>query len=189
MGNKIDENSVIQNVELIDEQLNEYDIKRVSFLYALAKDKSNFESSLISKDFKIGMMQLKPSYVESISQALNQPYSLTNQFDSNESIKYANLHLNSLENRFKNIFMLSVAYDGKIKQLNKNIENNIIKTPNIFEPFLSLELVLNKEFEDKKEFLLDYVLYYNLLTKKEKDELSLLSIYQNLLVPDQIVGE
>ena len=130
-------------------------------------------------------MQLKSSLVASISSNLDNKNNILEQFQSEKSLEYANLHLNNLENSFKNPLLLILAYDGKLDFLNWNLKNGTFKTKSSYEPFLSLEFLLKDELENKKDLLVDYVLYHNLLTKKKKEKVSLISICQNLTELDQ----
>lgn len=182
---KIKTKKYVQRNELFDFWLKKYDKKRVALLYAIAKSESNFEPALISDDFKVGMMQLKPSFVKNISNSLNEEYNILNQFQPVKNLEFANIHLNSLENVFKTPLFLSLIYDGKTEFLNWNLKNDIFKSNTLYEPFLGLEYLLNGKLENKKELLLDYVLYHNLLTKKRKEKITLLSICQNLVEADQ----
>ncbi len=184
----IDYSSFLQQIELFDLQLKEYDINRVALLYAIAKTKSNFESKKISNDFEVGILQLKPSIIKTLSSALELEYNLEDQFLDEHSIKFANIHLNSLEKSFKDPLSLSLAFDSETEFINKKLSNDSF-TKNSYEPFFSLELILNEKKEIKKEFMLYYVLYYNSLVKKKKEKISLISISQSLNLSDQKQGE
>ncbi|WP_072680163.1 transglycosylase SLT domain-containing protein [Arcobacter sp. LA11] len=180
------DDSFLESLDPFDILTNDYDSSRIALLYAIAKIKSKFDANKISKNFEVGIMQLKTSLLRTISTNLNERYSSFSQFNMENSIKYANIHLNNLENLFKDPIYLFLAYEGNIKLLNKSKEN-IFKSDDLFKSLQKLEYVSNIEKEYLKDFILYYYYFYNKLTKKEK--LTLSSIFENQLELDQKLND
>jgi len=174
----VDFDTLLTKIENIDLQKKDYDTKRIALLYSLAKTKSNFDTNMISKNFEIGIFQLKVDLIDSISNllALEGENKKIDYFNLDENLKFANIYISNIENRYKNPLLISIVFDG-IKIDFEKIESKDL------EPFISLELLLKDNLEEKKNFLMYYVLYYNSLTKKSKDKISLNSIFENLMKP------
>lgn len=179
---KIDLKTLLTNVENIDLLKKDFDNNRIALLYSLAKTKSNFDSNKISENFELGLFQLKVDLIDSIINLFEMESEIINYFDIDQNLKFANIHISNIENRFKNPLLVSIAFDG----INKKFE--ILEDSN-FEPYLSLEFLLKDKLENKKNFLMYYVLYYNSFTKKRKDKISLDSIFQSLMEQDHKQGE
>ncbi|TLP35831.1 hypothetical protein [Arcobacter arenosus] len=174
----IDLGTLLTKIENIDSLRKEYDTNRIALLYSLAKTKSNFDLNMISRDFNVGIFQLKVDLIDSISNLLNleKENEKIDYFNIDENLKFANIHISNIENRYKNPLLVSIVFDG-VKINFEKIELNTL------EPYISLELLLKDNLEEKKNFLMYYVLYYNSLTKKSKDKISLQSIFENLMKP------
>ncbi len=172
----IDLGTLLTKIETIDSLKKEYDTNRIALLYSLAKTKSNFDSNMISKDFKVGIFQLKVDLIDSISNLLNlgEGNEKIDYFNIDENLKFANIHITNIENRYKNPLLVAIVFDG-IKITFEKIEFNTL------EPYLSLEFLLKDKLEEKKNFLMYYVLYYNSLIKESKDKIFLQSTFETLM--------
>lgn len=149
-----------------------FGIKRVALLHAISKTKTNFTSSYVSKDFDIGLIGIKLEILENLTNNLNEKQSLHNKIDDIKNINFANIHINSIEKISKNILDLILMFESK------NI--NSIDTS-----FLDFEAQLNEEESYIKEILLNYVLYFNKLSKNNDMKLS--PILKNLFEFDQVL--
>ena len=174
----LDIDKLLTKIENIDSLKKKYKTDRIALLYSLAKTKSNFDTNMISKNFEVGIFQLKVDLINSISNllALEDENEEINYFNLDENLKFVNIYISNIENRYKNPLLLSIAFDGV------NIDFKEIELKDL-EPFISLELLLKDNLEEKKNFLMYYVLYYNSLTKKSKDKISLQSILETLMKP------
>ena len=186
--------SFLQRINEFDSLLEKYDINRVSLLYSLAKVKSNFEVNKISENFELGIMQLNYKLISSLSSS--STLFLNNQkldsFSIENNLKLANLHINNIEKKTTNPIFSTLIYEGNNKYLNKKLKSGLFSTKStnsMFEPFLSLELISNKKKEYLKDILMYKYLYQNHLTKKSKEKITLSSIFENLFVPYQKLGE
>lgn len=178
--------SFLENLEPFDLYLKEYNSSRTALLYAIAKIKSQFNTTKISNNFEIGIMQLNSSIVKTISSSLNEAYNPSQQLIVDNSLNYANVHLNNLENLFKNPIYLFLAYEGKIKFLNKEINNELFNKGDLFDVLLKFEYLTN----EKKEYLKDFVLYYYYFNNKLNEEkITLASIFESPIVSDQKLND
>lgn len=174
----------LEDNEFMNSLKKEYDNSRIALLYTITKLKSEFKEDKISSDFEIGLMQLKSNFVKNIATVFNEEYNIFKQLEANTSLKYANIHLNSLENSFKNPVYLFLAYQGNSELLNKKKNNGLFLNKNSYEPFYSLELLSNKD-KSLKKVLSYYYLYLNKINRKT-NQVSLESILSTLHLPDQI---
>lgn len=182
----INSSNLLENIEEFNLLRNDPNIKKTALLYAISKVKSNFDERKISKDFKTGMFQLKPSLSKSLYTSINQDYTLEKLFKKDENITIAQVHFLNLEHKFSDVLELIEAFDGNAILDKKEFFNDNRKK---FEPYFTLEILSNGTFEYQKEILLHYVIYYNSLTKKKKDQITLNSICQKLLEPHHKQGE
>ncbi len=163
-----------------------FDIKRIALLYSILEVESNFNPKKISKDFRIGISQLNQKILKTISLLLNEEYNLQKQFILEESLRYANTHLNTLEKISKNpieTYLLYISQEESLDLLSKfkNFKENDLKGLAFFEYL---------ENSDKiKEFISFYYLYTNSLAKSKKDKITLFSIFENLIELNQIKSE
>ncbi|MCP4970270.1 MAG: transglycosylase SLT domain-containing protein, partial [Arcobacter sp.] len=171
----------LDDIKLINNYEEKYDINRVALLYSIAKIKSGFNSSKISKIFELGIMQLKPNLIKNISKKLNKEYNILNQFRIEDSLKYTNIHINNLEGKFNNPLEIFLNYKENIETSLENEKFFNINNP--YEPFISIELL---SFDNilLKDFILYYYLYYNNFLENY-EELTFSSIFEELLSNDQ----
>lgn len=189
LGNEINDYAFLQRLDEFDNQLEKYDNERVALLYAIAKVKSNFDVNKISKDFEVGIMQLKNSFVENITTILNEENNAdSDQFLIENSLKYANVHLDSLSNFKNNIIENFLAYEGKNELLNKIKGKDFFSNKNKFEPFMSFELI-SKDDKNLKDIILYKYLYQNYLSDKSKKIFKLSSIFEMLIQSDHKENE
>lgn len=179
----------LETFELFDIYLKDYDISRVALLYSIAKVKSLFDASKISKDFNLGIMQLDSTFVKSISNNLAQDFNILDQLKIETSLSFANIHLNSFQSLADNIFYRYLAYNGNTLLLNKILNNKDFFKSKVYEPYLVLEFLSNNNKEEIKDILVYYFLYYNKLVEKKEDKIRFLSIFETLITPVQKLDE
>ncbi len=179
----------LETFELFDIYLKDYDISRVALLYSIAKVKSSFDASKISKDFNLGIMQLDSAFVKSISNNLAQDFNILDQLKIETSLSFANIHLNSFQALVDNVFYRYLAYNGNTLLLNKILNNKDFFESKVDEPYLVLEFLLNNKKEKIKDILVYYFLFYNKLAEKKEDKIRFLSIFETLMKPAQTMDE
>lgn len=186
LGNKIDNFNFLERLSSFDNQLKEYDVNRVALLYSIAKVDSNFNIFKISDDYKIGLMQLNGKLIENISENIDTKYSIFEQFNENINIKYANIHINSLEKISTNPILTYLLYQNNNNAINKLKELKSFNLHDYNSYFVFEYIDDNKKL---KEFISYFYLYKNFLTSKKKDKLTLSSIFESLIEFDQTQDE
>ncbi len=174
--------TTIKRVKNLDNILKEYDNKRVSLLYSISKVLSNFDRNKVSKSFNIGFMQLSPNFINSISSSLNEETTFSKQFEIEQSIKYANIHLDNLEKLYSNAVFTYLAYISDYKTLNK------IKELLSFD-FFDYKSFLVFEYINKAEKLKEFISYLYLYSNLLENRISLSSIFESLVPLDQKLDE
>lgn len=154
-----------------------YDHSRVATLYSIAKNKSNFKSDFISEDFEVGIMQLNPSLIKTISNNVDKNYDIFAQENIEISLEFANIHLNTLENSYKHPLYLTLAYEGKSNLLNFKNKYELFKENDLNKILLDLEYLNNLSDEDLGKYILYYYYFYN---KVEKEKIKLSILIQSL---------
>ncbi len=81
--------------------------------------------------------------------------------------KFANRHLDFLENRLKHPLFIAYAYNGGIGFTRKMLKSGYIFQKGEFEPYMSMELVpYRKSRKYAKKVLANYIVYMHLLNQK-----------------------
>lgn len=168
---------ILEKKELFDLYTEKINKQRTALLYSIAKSKSNLEAEKISKNFEIGIMQLKPSVANEISKILNEQFLLSNQFKAQKSLEYGNIYLDN--SKFKSPILTLFSYENEIENFDELINNKTL-----FNFFFNLELFLeNHKNKLLRQFLINYVKYYNNILLEDEKQLSLISIFQSLYEP------
>ncbi|MDQ1297875.1 MAG: soluble lytic murein transglycosylase [Campylobacterota bacterium] len=154
-----------------------------ALLYALMRQETRFIPGLISRSFALGLMQIMPFNVDTISKV--HPLKPTTYFDMLKpemSIAYSISHLKHLEDRLYNPTLIAYGYNaglGSTKRLLTEGERFLSGT---YEPFLSMELMGNDENREYgKRVLANYVIYKKILG----EEVKITSLFDNLIQPSQ----
>lgn len=154
-----------------------------AMLYALMRQETRLIPGLISRSFALGLMQIMPFNVDSISKMhplkIN---SYNDMFNPEFSIAYSIEHMKHIEKTLFNPVLMAYAYNGGIGFTKRLLLNGGYFNPGEHEPFLSMELVGNAESREYgKRVLANYVIYKNILGEK----VSLAAIFDNLIQPSQ----
>jgi soluble lytic murein transglycosylase len=164
------------------EILSPLDTQRQALIYAIAKQESQFIPTAISPAYAVGVMQIMPFLAENIAKKFNDEFNIFEQFNPNTNIKYANFHLDYLQQHLKHPLLMAYAYNGGIgffkAELQRGLFNFKSKNIKAYEPFLSMEFISYDESKAYgKKVLANYYVYLNHL-KKEPTLFS--TILQNL---------
>ncbi|MDP3465719.1 MAG: transglycosylase SLT domain-containing protein [Sulfuricurvum sp.] len=155
-----------------------------ALLYALMRQETRFIPGLISRSFALGLMQIMPFNVDSISKV--SPLKPTTYFDMLKpeySISYSISHLKHLTDKYYNPILIAYGYNagfGSTKRLLTDGSGRFL--PGVYEPFLSMELMGNDENREYgKKVLANYVMYKKILG----EEVKITSLFDNLVQPSQ----
>ncbi|MDP3300837.1 MAG: transglycosylase SLT domain-containing protein [Sulfuricurvum sp.] len=154
-----------------------------ALLYALMRQETRFIPGLISRSFALGLMQIMPFNVDTISKV--HPLKPTTYFDMLKpelSIAYAISHLKHLEDRLYNPTLIAYGYNAGLGSTKRLLTEGGRFLPGTYEPFLSMELMGNDENREYgKRVLANYVIYKKILG----EEVKITSLFDNLVQPSQ----
>lgn len=136
-----------------------------AMLYALMRQETRFIPGLISHSFALGLMQIMPFNVDSISKVY--PLKVTSyddMFNPAFNIPYSIEHMKHIDKTLYSPVFKAYAYNGGIGFAKRLITNGSYFLPGEYEPFLSMELVSNAESREYgKRVLANYVIYKEVL--------------------------
>ncbi|WP_044414831.1 transglycosylase SLT domain-containing protein [Halarcobacter anaerophilus] len=173
LGNKINEDFKIDSLNEFKTILKSSNSKTIALLYAIAKNQSNLEIDKVSKDFRVGIMQLKPVWIKDLS----KEYNFNSFFNMEDSLNYAKAYLESLNIKTNNnLLSILFKYNKEVKNLDQITALSAIKKDDLLTSYIKLFPLL----EGNENYLLWYTLAYNKLDKKSKERLELNTIWENL---------
>lgn len=167
-----------------DEYMSSQTNDQKAMLYALMRQETRLIPGLISRSFALGLMQIMPFNVDTISKV--HPLKPTNYFDMlhpEYSIAYSISHLKHLTDKYYNPILVAYGYNagfGSTKRLLTDGSGRFL--PGEYEPFLSMELMGNEENREYgKKVLANYVIYKKIFG----EEVKITSFFDNLIQPSQ----
>ena len=166
-----------------DQYMTNISTDKKALLYALMRQETHFIPGLISRSFALGLMQIMPFNVDTISKV--HPLKPTTYFDMLQpelSIAYAISHLKHLEDRLYNPTLIAYGYNAGLGSTKRLLTEGGRFLPGTYEPFLSMELMGNDENREYgKRVLANYVIYKKILG----EEVKITSLFDNLIQPSQ----
>lgn len=154
-----------------------------AILYALMRQETRMIPGLISRSFALGLMQIMPFNVDSISKI--HPLKVTSyndMFNPEYSIAYSIEHMKHIENTLYNPVLMAYAYNGGIGFTKRLLMSGSYFNSGEHEPFLSMELIGNAESREYgKKVLANYVIYKKILG----ENVSIAAILNTLTQPSQ----
>ena len=85
----------VQYKEFVEKYSDEYGVPK-NVIYSVIKCESEFDSSLLSDDGKIGLMQVSPETLEAYKEELHDPYDKGMLYDPETNIKYGTYRLSKM---------------------------------------------------------------------------------------------
>lgn len=166
-----------------DQYLGNVSTDQKALIYALMRQETRFIPGLISRSFALGLMQIMPFNVDSISKV--HPMKPTTYFDMlrpDISIAYSIAHMKHLIDYLHNPILIAYGYNGGIGSTKRMLMDGNRFMPGEFEPFLSMELIGNDENREYgKKVLANYVIYKQIFGEPVR----LKDIFDNLIQPSQ----
>ncbi|MDD5211311.1 MAG: lytic transglycosylase domain-containing protein [Sulfuricurvum sp.] len=166
-----------------DQYMTSISTDKKALMYALMRQETRFIPGLISRSFALGLMQIMPFNVDTISKV--HPLKPTTYFDMLQpelSIAYAISHLKHLEDRLYNPTLIAYGYNAGLGSTKRLLTEGERFLPGSYEPFLSMELMANDENREYgKRVLANYVIYKKILG----EEVKITSLFDNLIQPSQ----
>ena len=162
------------------------DVKRQALILALARQESRFVPSAISTSYALGMMQFMPFLARDVASKLGiSGFDIDDMFKPEIAYKFANFHLDYLENYLYNPLFIAYAYNGGIgftkRMLLRGDLFNRKSEYSRYEPFLSMDLVPYAESRIYgKKVLANYIIYLAALGQSTK----ISRFLDNVLIPE-----
>ncbi len=153
-----------------------------ALFYALMRQESQFIPSAISSSYALGLMQLMPFLVDTLSQEMpNKMSTYSDMFDPKMNISYAIKHLSWLNSQLDNPLFKAYAYNGGLGFTRRYIKSGKF-TCKAYEPFLSMDTMANVESREYgKKVLANYTIYKKIL----KEEFSIVRFFDKLKEENQ----
>ena len=174
----------IHNFTMVyDQYMTSISTDKKALMYALMRQETQFIPGLISRSFALGLMQIMPFNVDTISKV--HPLKPTSYFDMLKpefSIAYGISHLKHLEDKYYNPILIAYGYNAGFGSTKRLLTEGGRFLPGEYEPFLSMELMGNDENREYgKKVLANYVIYKKILG----EEVKITSLFDNLIQPSQ----
>ena len=125
-------------------------------------------------------MQFMPFVARDIAKKEKlETFSISNMFDPRIAYLFGNIHLNFLEKSLYHPLFVAYAYNGGMGFTKKHLQAGAFSEGD-FEPFWSMETMINEESREYgKKVLANYVVYRHLLG----EEASISNLFEILLLP------
>lgn len=166
-----------------DQYMQSITTEQKAMLYALMRQETRLIPGLISRSFALGLMQIMPFNVDSISKIHPLKIkSYDDMFNPQFGIAYSIEHMKHIDNTLFNPVLKAYAYNGGIGFTKRLLLSGAYFNPGDYEPFMSMELVGNAESREYgKRVLANYVIYKKILG----ENVSIAAIFDNLTQPSQ----
>ena len=164
------------------EEIGNYSVHRQALMLAIARQESRFIPSVVSTSYALGMMQFMPFVARDIAKKEKlEAFSISHMFDPRIAYLFGNIHLNFLEKSLYHPLFVAYAYNGGMGFTKKHLLGGAFSEGS-YEPFLSMEMMVNEESREYgKKVLANYVVYRHLLG----DDASISNLFEILLKPAQ----
>ncbi|HLD22556.1 MAG TPA: transglycosylase SLT domain-containing protein, partial [Sulfuricurvum sp.] len=166
-----------------DQYMSTLSTDQKAMMYALMRQETRMIPGLISRSFALGLMQIMPFNVDSISKIHSLKIkSYDDMFNPQFSIAYSIEHMKHIESTLYNPVLMAYAYNGGIGFTKRLLLNGSYFNAGEHEPFMSMELVANAESREYgKKVLANYVMYKKILG----ESVSISAIFDTLTQPSQ----
>ena len=162
------------------DEIARYSIHRQALMLSIARQESRFIPSVVSTSYALGMMQFMPFVARDIAKKEKlEDFDISSMFDHRVAYLFANLHLNFLERNLMHPLFIAYAYNGGMGFTKKHLQAGAFSQGE-YEPFLSMESMINEESREYgKKVLANYVVYRHLLG----EDVSIKNLFEMLLIP------
>ncbi len=163
-----------------DEYLEDVENDKKALVYALMRQESQLIPSALSRSFALGLMQIMPFVTDDLSTRMKNPIACyDDMFIPKHNIKYALKHLNWLDKTYYHPLFVAYAYNGGLGYFKRHLETGSFIIGK-YEPFMSMELMSNRESREYgKRVLSNYVMYKKILG----EEISISDLLNTLTDP------
>jgi soluble lytic murein transglycosylase len=163
-----------------DEYLDDLSIDSKALIYAIMRQESRFIPSALSRAYALGLMQIMPFLAKSMQKKMPKKLnSLNDMFEPKINLQYAKKHIKWLQKSFYHPLLLAYSYNGGYGFARKIARSDAFKK-NRYEPYLSMEMMINSESREYgKKVLANYIVYKKILG----EEVSTLHLFDMLTQP------
>ncbi|MBQ2835376.1 MAG: lytic transglycosylase domain-containing protein [Clostridia bacterium] len=112
--------------EYVNKYSQEYGLDE-NLIYAVIKAESNFQSDAISNKNALGLMQLMPATAEEVANKNNIKLTEENILEPDVNINIGTKYISTLLEKYESVEVALAAYNAGIGNVDKWIENGIIK--------------------------------------------------------------
>lgn len=139
-------------------------IEKKALILALARQESRFIPSAISSSYALGTMQFMPFLAKAIAKEQKfVDFELDAMFNPQTAYLFADIHLLYLQKYLHHPLLVAYAYNGGIG-FTKRVLRSGLFSKNIYEPYMSIELIAYDESREYgKKVLANYVIYSKIL--------------------------
>ena len=113
--------------EYVSKYSKQYNVDE-NLIYALIKAESNFQADAISNKNALGLMQLMPSTAEEVANKNEIQLTEENILEPDININIGTKYISTLLEKYECVELALAAYNAGIGNVNKWIENGIIKS-------------------------------------------------------------
>jgi len=162
------------------EEISSYSVHRQALMLSIARQESRFIPSVVSTSYALGMMQFMPFVARDIAKKEKlEDFNISNMFDPRIAYLFGNIHLGFLEKSLFHPLFVAYAYNGGMGFTRKHLQAGAF-SQGAYEPFLSMESMINEESREYgKKVLANYVVYRHLLG----EDVSIKNLFEMLLIP------
>ena len=153
------------------EYIGDGDNHRKALLLAIGRQESRFIPGSVSTSYALGMMQFMPFVANDLGkkQLKMADFDQDDMFKPEIAYKFANLHIDWLEESLISPVFIAYAYNGGLGFTKRMLERGDLFNEGKYEPFLSMELVTFAESRDYgKKVLANYIIYRQILEPTAK---------------------
>ncbi len=148
---------------------------------AIMRQESRFMPPAISYSYALGLMQLMPFLIRHIDKSQKEHIKhLDELFKPEKNLKFAQIHMKHLKQRFFHPLLIAYAYNGGGGFTRRLLKSGHFKQDS-YEPYYSMEMMVNTQSREYgKKVLANYIMYKKINHKK----VSVLNLMQRLLEPE-----
>ena len=149
--------------------------------YALMRQESRFIPAALSRSYALGLMQMMPFLVKALDKGFKEKrMSFDEMFDPAKNIAYAKKHIAWMQKSLYHPVLMAYAYNGGMGFTKRYITKDNCFTDAKYEPFMSMEMMVNSESREYgKKVLANYVIYKKILGQP----VSIISLFHKLSQP------
>jgi len=149
--------------------------------YALMRQESRFIPAALSRSYALGLMQMMPFLVKALDKSFKEErMSFDEMFSPEKNIAYAKKHIAWMQKSLYHPVLMAYAYNGGMGFTKRYITKDNCFTDAKYEPFMSMEMMVNSESREYgKKVLANYVIYKKILGQK----VSIISLFDKLSQP------